>query len=651
MALGRAGAMESDGRAAPGPDRPRHARVRPDAGGGAGGGGGRGRRRCLAGGRAAHAGCVDPRPPPRPRPRRGRLRVPQPLAAQRGQVLRRGWTQAGGRRRGGNRGPVRRGRLGAGGAPGTGARARRSARRLPAGAALGLPAGPLRAPRPARLRERGDLPGRAVGLRAAGSRRWRRSAWSPTGATSTKAAAPSTRSCWPRASAEAARRSALPSTATATGWSPWTPREVIRDGDELLALCARHLAEVGALHGGVAVTVMSNYGFHRAMSEAGIEVATTPVGDRHVIAELEGRGWALGGEQSGHIIWSEYGPTGDGIAAALLVMRALGDAELAAAIPMQKLPQVLENVEIADRGALEQASAVWEAVERESDALEGRGRVLVRASGTEPLVRVMVEAPTQEECEEVCARLVDRDHERRAGSRWMRRVRPACAPGTLYSYRLPMCGIVGYVGKRPCRDLLMAGLEKLEYRGYDSAGHLAARRRADRLGAGGGQPGQPARRDRPQRRRGGRRGGAAAGDDRARPHSLGDPRPGERGERPPARRLRGAGPDRPQRDRREPHRAAPRARGRRASVQLRDRCRDRRPPDRAPRPGRPDRGGASGVRRAARPLRVRGHARRPSRHACRRAAGVPAGRRAGRRGDLRRLGDSRPSSPRPGACS
>jgi phosphoglucosamine mutase len=180
----------------------------------------------------------------------------------------------------------------------------------------------------------------------------------------------------------------------------------IHDGDELLALCSRHLADAGVLHGGVAVTVMSNYGLHRAMAEAGIEVATTPVGDRHVVAELEGRGWTLGGEQSGHIIWSEYAPTGDGIAAALLVMRALGDVELAAAIPMQKLPQVLENVEIPDSGALEQASAVWKAVEREGDALEGRGRVLVRASGTEPLVRVMVEAPTKGECNEVCTRLV-----------------------------------------------------------------------------------------------------------------------------------------------------------------------------------------------------------------------------------------------------
>jgi phosphoglucosamine mutase len=181
----------------------------------------------------------------------------------------------------------------------------------------------------------------------------------------------------------------------------------IRDGDELLALCARHLADADALHGGVAVTVMSNYGFHQAMAEAGIEVETTPVGDRSVIAALDRRGWPLGGEQSGHIVWNEYGPTGDGTAAALLVMRALGDGQLAASIPMEKLPQVLESVEIPDRAALEQATAVWEAVEREKEALEGRGRVLVRASGTEPLIRVMVEAPTAAECDEVCSRLVD----------------------------------------------------------------------------------------------------------------------------------------------------------------------------------------------------------------------------------------------------
>ena len=116
---------------------------------------------------------------------------------------------------------------------------------------------------------------------------------------------------------------------------------------------------------------MSNYGFHQAMEEAGIEVATTPVGDRHVIAELASRGWTLGGEQSGHIIWTDYGPTGDGIAAALLVAAGARGRELAAAIPMQKLPQLLENVEIPDRGALEAPSDVWEAVERESAGARG----------------------------------------------------------------------------------------------------------------------------------------------------------------------------------------------------------------------------------------------------------------------------------------
>jgi phosphoglucosamine mutase len=181
----------------------------------------------------------------------------------------------------------------------------------------------------------------------------------------------------------------------------------VRDGDELIALCARYLADQDELSGGVAVTVMSNYGFHQAMDRAGVEVAVTPVGDRHVAAALEERGWALGGEQSGHIIWREYGPTGDGIASALLVMRALGETALADAIPMRKLPQTLQNVEVADRGSLDGATAVWEAVEREGEALEGRGRVLVRSSGTEPVVRVMVEGPDEAECEAVCSRLVD----------------------------------------------------------------------------------------------------------------------------------------------------------------------------------------------------------------------------------------------------
>jgi phosphoglucosamine mutase len=179
----------------------------------------------------------------------------------------------------------------------------------------------------------------------------------------------------------------------------------VHDGDELIALAARGMAGRGELGGGVVVTVMSNYGFHRAMEEAGIEVAVTQVGDRYVIDEMRSRDWILGGEQSGHIIASDFVATGDGIAAALATMRELGGRSLADAAPMRKLPQVLLNVEVADRGAIGDAAAVWEAVGREEEALEGRGRVLLRPSGTEPLVRVMAEAPSAEEAEAICARL------------------------------------------------------------------------------------------------------------------------------------------------------------------------------------------------------------------------------------------------------
>ena len=180
----------------------------------------------------------------------------------------------------------------------------------------------------------------------------------------------------------------------------------VHDGDELIALAARGMASRGELRGGVVVTVMTNYGFHRAMAEDGIEVAVTQVGDRYVLDEMQRRGWVLGGEQSGHIIASDFVATGDGIAAALMTMRELGGGSLADGVPMEKLPQTLVNVEVADREAVGDAAAVWAAVEAEDKALEGRGRVLVRPSGTEPLVRVMVEAPSAEEAEAVCNRLV-----------------------------------------------------------------------------------------------------------------------------------------------------------------------------------------------------------------------------------------------------
>jgi phosphoglucosamine mutase len=179
------------------------------------------------------------------------------------------------------------------------------------------------------------------------------------------------------------------------------------DGDELIALAALHLRGAGRLPGpGVAVTVMANYGFHTAMREAGIEVATTQVGDRYVLEELRARGWALGGEQSGHIIDLGFSPAGDGIASALLALEALGGRDLAERDAMAKLPQRLVNVPVADRDVLLDDHNVVEAIRRESGALEGRGRVLVRPSGTEPLVRVMVEAPSEEEAVAACERLV-----------------------------------------------------------------------------------------------------------------------------------------------------------------------------------------------------------------------------------------------------
>jgi phosphoglucosamine mutase len=174
------------------------------------------------------------------------------------------------------------------------------------------------------------------------------------------------------------------------------------DGDELLALAALHLREHDRLPGnGVAVTVMTNYGFHQAMREHGVQVATTDVGDRNVLVELLKRGWALGGEQSGHIIETGFVPAGDGTAAALLALEALAGGDLAERHAMEKLPQRLVNVRVSDPKALADAEEVWAAVNSANRSLEGRGRVLVRSSGTEPLIRIMVEAPHEEECEEI----------------------------------------------------------------------------------------------------------------------------------------------------------------------------------------------------------------------------------------------------------
>lgn len=179
----------------------------------------------------------------------------------------------------------------------------------------------------------------------------------------------------------------------------------VHDGDEIIAIMATALARSGRLSGGLAMTVMTNFGFHRAMDEAGVEVSVTPVGDRHVLERLDELGWSLGGEQSGHIIDLDYAPTGDGIAAALGLLRALDGADLAQSSAMERLPQEMINVVVEEREGLDASAEIEAAIEGAEKALEGRGRVLVRPSGTEPLIRVMVEAPSTEEALSICTGL------------------------------------------------------------------------------------------------------------------------------------------------------------------------------------------------------------------------------------------------------
>jgi phosphoglucosamine mutase len=190
------------------------------------------------------------------------------------------------------------------------------------------------------------------------------------------------------------------------------------DGDELMALAALHLHRAGRLAGGgVAVTVMTNFGFHAAMRRAGIAVASTKVGDRYVLEELRARNWSFGGEQSGHLIELAFNSSGDGIASALLVLESLEGVDLADRDAMERLPQRLINVRVADASQLGDCEVVRTATREAEDELQGRGRVLVRASGTESLVRVMVEAPSERESQEICERIADLVERELSGSR------------------------------------------------------------------------------------------------------------------------------------------------------------------------------------------------------------------------------------------
>ena len=183
------------------------------------------------------------------------------------------------------------------------------------------------------------------------------------------------------------------------------------DGDQLLALCALALRDAGRLReNAVVATVMSNLGFHHAMRDAGIDVLTTAVGDRYVLEELRAHGLSLGGEQSGHLVFTDAATTGDGLLTALHVMARMSStgsslAELAGVV--RRLPQTLLNVRVADRDAVAESVRVADAVRQAQVQLGDAGRVLLRASGTEQLVRVMVEAATQADADAVAHRLAD----------------------------------------------------------------------------------------------------------------------------------------------------------------------------------------------------------------------------------------------------
>jgi phosphoglucosamine mutase len=188
------------------------------------------------------------------------------------------------------------------------------------------------------------------------------------------------------------------------------------DGDVILAVLARSMHHRGTLkRDAVATTVMTNLGFKHAMSALGVEVVETAVGDRYVLEAMRERDLNLGGEQSGHLIDLDHATTGDGILSAvrlLSIVRSTGASLKELSTVMSRLPQVLVNVRDVARDRLDDADAVWEVVRSEEARLGDGGRILLRPSGTEPIVRVMAEAETAEDAQLAVDRIADavRDH-------------------------------------------------------------------------------------------------------------------------------------------------------------------------------------------------------------------------------------------------
>ena len=183
------------------------------------------------------------------------------------------------------------------------------------------------------------------------------------------------------------------------------------DGDHILVMCAMEMMQEGRLKDNTVVTtVMANIGFHQALKKAGIRAEITKVGDRYVLENMLEHGYSIGGEQSGHIIFRDYSTTGDGLLTALQVLKSLrrsGKKASELTALMTTYPQLLVNVKVATKDGWEENEAIQKAIAAGEEALGESGRILVRPSGTEPLIRVMAEGPDQSQLDILCNRIAD----------------------------------------------------------------------------------------------------------------------------------------------------------------------------------------------------------------------------------------------------
>lgn len=185
----------------------------------------------------------------------------------------------------------------------------------------------------------------------------------------------------------------------------------VLDGDQIMLLCGLHLKEQGKLKDNMIVgTVMSNIGFHKAAKELGMQTCSTAVGDRYVLERMLADGYSIGGEQSGHVIFLDYNSTGDGLLTAvqtLSIMKEKGKSLSELAGLMTKYPQLLVNVRVLTKAGWETNTAIQDVIREAEEELGSNGRILVRPSGTEPLIRVMAEGPDQEQLNDLCHRIGD----------------------------------------------------------------------------------------------------------------------------------------------------------------------------------------------------------------------------------------------------